>query len=137
VSVPVADLKCGRDQMDRSLRAALKADHSTRVAYIVATFGALSAESADSSIVHTAGTVTLAERTNSVRMDLITMRRVEGGVAAEGELPILMSDYGVKPPTAMFGLVRAADRVVVKFALTLGPETVAAVTALCASASRQ
>ena len=29
-------------------------------------------------------------------------------VEARGELPILMSDYGVKPPTAMFGLVRVA-----------------------------
>lgn len=137
VMVPVANLKCGHDRMDKNLRAALNAGDSTHVPYILASFDAVGTESADSSIVHTAGTLTLAGRENSVTMDVDATELGEGGVEARGALPILMSDYGIRPPTGLLGLIRAADRVIVKFALTLPPETIATVRALCASASRE
>lgn len=137
VRVPVANLKCGHDQMDKSVRAALDAGDSTQVPYILATFNAVRTESPESSIVHTAGTLTLAGREHSVTMDVDATGLGEGAVEARGVLPIRMSDYGIKPPTGMLGLVRAADRVVVNFALTLRPETIATVRALCTAASRE
>jgi polyisoprenoid-binding protein YceI len=132
VKVPVTALKCGHDQMDNSLRKALRADDSTNVAYIVATFDAVKAGVTDSFTVQTVGTLILAGHENTVKMDVRATRSHDDALEAQGELPILMSDYGIRPPTGMFGVIRARNRVVVKFALTLAPETIAAVAERCA-----
>lgn len=135
VKVPVADLKCGHDQMDRSLRKALKADDSTHIDYVMATFNAVNGD-CDGYVVHTVGTLTLAGRENTVKMDVDATRLDAGGIEAIGSVPILMTDYGIKPPTAMFGAIRAGDRVIVKFDLTVAPEAIAAATALSGAAPR-
>jgi hypothetical protein len=36
-----------------------------------------------------------------------------------GEMPVRMTQFGVVPPHAMFGMIRAADRLTVRFDLFL------------------
>ena len=136
VKVPVTALKCGRDQMDKSLRRALKADDTTRSPYITAIFEAVrdGSDTTNALTVNTIGTLEIAGHENRVKMDVGTTRLANGTIEARGEVPILMSDFGVKPPTALFGALRASDRVIVKFALTLGPDAVAAMAARCSLA---
>lgn len=130
VRVPVAALECGQHQMDKDLRKALKADDSTQAPYVTAKLEAVSDVDDTRSVVHTAGTLTLAGRENTVRMDVNATRLPGGGVEARGEVAILMTDYGIKPPTALFGILRASDRVIVKFYLEIDARAIAAVTAL-------
>jgi polyisoprenoid-binding protein YceI len=40
-------------------------------------------------------------------------------VKLKGEIPITMSDYGIAPPTAMFGSLKTGDDVVVRYEFTL------------------
>lgn len=136
VKVPVTALKCGHDQMDKSLRRALKADDTTRSPYITASFEAVrnGSDTTNALTVNTIGALEIAGRENTVKMNVGTTRLANGTIEAQGEVPILMSDFGVKPPTALFGALRANDRVVVKFALTLGPDAVAAMAARCSLA---
>lgn len=136
VKVPVADLKCGRDQMDKDLRTALKATDSTQIQYVLATFDAVGTGPGDGYTIHTVGTLTLAGRENTVKMDVNATRLTAGGVEARGEVPILMTQYGIKPPRAMFGAIRAGNRVTVKFDLMIGPEAIAAVTAISGALPR-
>ena len=42
-----------------------------------------------------------------------------GQVRLQGEHPLLMTDYGLTPPSAMFGALRTADKVTVKFDLVV------------------
>jgi hypothetical protein len=42
-------------------------------------------------------------------------------------VPIKMTDFGIKPPTAIFGTLRTGDEVKVNFALTVGARAIAAV----------
>jgi polyisoprenoid-binding protein YceI len=135
VKVPVTALSCGHDQMDKSMRRALKADDTTRSPYISANFEAVrDAGDTNALTVSTVGTLEVAGRENAVKMDVGTTRLADGTIEARGEVPILMSDYGIKPPTALFGALRASNRVVVKFALKLGPDAMAAMAARCSLA---
>jgi len=127
VSVPVAALTCGHAPMDKSLRAALKAEDGTATENIVATLNAVRRDDSVSHTIHTAGRLRLAGRENAVKVE-IDAPLGDGGLEAHGELPILLSDYGIVPPSGLFGLIRCDDRVVVKFALTVAPN-VSAVTA--------
>ena len=136
VTVPVTGLRCGNARMDADLRRALGADDATGVAYIMASFDALCGQKIEGYTVHTAGTLMLAGRENELEMD-VSARHVEaGGIEAVGEVPIRMTDYGITPPRAMLGVVRARDRVVVKFDLTLSAATIASVTSLSEAVMR-
>ena len=43
----------------------------------------------------------------------------EGRAVIDGEQPLLMTDFGVKPPSMFLGTVKTQDRIVVKFHLEL------------------
>ena len=44
---------------------------------------------------------------------------------AKGVVPIKMTDYGIKPPTAIFGRLKTGDEVKVNFELTVGAKAIA------------
>jgi hypothetical protein len=62
-------------------------------------------------------------------MDVTAARSSDGGVRAEGTLPLLMTDFGVKPPTALLGTLRTDNKFTVKFSLVVGPQTLSAALA--------
>jgi len=136
VRVPVSALKCGHAQMEKSLRRALKADDAAGPSFITATFEAVrdGSDSTNALTVNTIGELAIAGRENSVKMDVGTSRLADGTIEARGAVPILMSDFGIEPPRALLGAVRANNRVIVRFAMRLGPEVVAAMAARCSVA---
>jgi polyisoprenoid-binding protein YceI len=125
VKVPVKALKCGHGGMDDNLYKALKADERPEISYILATFDALPAE-VDGFTLKTNGTLAIAGKENKLTMDVVATRLPDGTVKATGMVPIKMTDFGIKPPTAMFGTLRTGDVVKVNFALTVGPKAIAA-----------
>ncbi len=125
VKVPVKALKCGHGGMDDNLYKALKADETPEISYILATFDAAAGEG-DGFTLKTNGTLAIAGKENKLTMDVVAMRLPDGTVKATGMVPIKMTDFGIKPPTAMFGTLRTGDEVKVNFALTVGPKAIAA-----------
>ena len=125
VKVPVKSLKCGHGGMDDNLYKALKADETPEISYILATFDAAAGEG-DGFTLKTNGTLAIAGRENKLTMDVVATRLPDGTVKATGMVAIKMTDYGIKPPTAIFGTLRTGDEVKVNFALTVGPKAIAA-----------
>jgi hypothetical protein len=123
--------------MDRIMYDALKAGDASDVGYIVGSFDAVPGVAGDTFVVHTMGTLTVAGRENAVRMNVRAERLPGGTIRATSEVSILMSDYGVKPPIALLGMLQTDNRIVVKFELFVGrPPVVAAggsATSCCAS----
>jgi polyisoprenoid-binding protein YceI len=129
VKVPVRSLKCGHGGMDNNLYKALKADDSAEISYILATFDVVEGAKADSFTVKTVGALTIAGTEKPVNMDVSATRLPDGSVKADGELPLLMTDFGVKPPTALLGTLRTDNKITVKFSLLVGPQTITAALA--------
>ena len=125
VKVPVKSLKCGHGAMDNNLYKALNADASPDVTYILTTFDAVPDETNDTFSLKTVGTLRVAGKENTVAMDVVATRMADGTVKAVGTVPIKMTDYGIKPPTAIFGRLKTGDEVKVKFELTVGPKAIA------------
>ena len=74
------------------------------------------------------GTLRIAGRERVVRVPVQVQQQRDGSLRAQGALPILMTDYGISPPTALFGVLRTENRIVVKFDLLVDrPSTVASV----------
>jgi polyisoprenoid-binding protein YceI len=126
VKVAVRSLKCGHGAMDNNLYKALNADATSEVSYILASFDAVPGEMKDSFTLKTVGTLTVAGKENKVTMEVVATRMPDGTVRATGVVPIKMSDYGIKPPTAIFGRLKTGDDVKVNFDLTIGAKAIAA-----------
>jgi polyisoprenoid-binding protein YceI len=126
VKVPVKSLKCGHDAMDNNLYKALKADETADISYILATFEATPGEAKDTFTLHTVGTLTVAGTEKKIEMDVVATRLVDGSVTAKGLVPIKMTDFGIKPPTAIFGRLKTGDEVKVNFELTVGAKAIGA-----------
>src|SRR5690348_10580438 len=126
IKVPVRELKCGSGKMESNLYKALKADDVPQISYILGTFDVVPTDIADSVTLKTVGALTIAGTEKSVNMTVTTKRLADGTLRATGELPLLMTDFGVKPPTALLGTLRTKNEVTVKFELLVGPQAVSA-----------
>lgn len=134
VKVPVHNLQCGNGKMDQNLYKALKADAAPQIGYILARFDVLPGEPKDSFRLATVGALTVAGTERPVKMDVVARRLPDGSMRADGEVPLLMTDYGVNPPTALLGTLRTSNKVTVKFSLLVRAATMtAAMTALPAA----
>jgi len=128
VKVPVRSMKCGHDAMDNNLYKALKADDDASISYILADFEA-TPELRDGFTLHTNGTLSLAGKEKPLSMDVSATRLPDGAVKATGTVTVKMTDFGISPPTAMFGTLRTGDEVKVSFDLTVGSKAIATATA--------
>jgi polyisoprenoid-binding protein YceI len=126
VKIPVSAIKCGHDKMDDNMRKALKADKNAEILFTMASAEA-AAEGKEFTLKMT-GKLAIAGQENEVTMDVAATRLADGTIKAVASLPVKMTAFGVKPPTAMLGTIRCGDEVKVKFELMVGPRVVAAAT---------
>jgi polyisoprenoid-binding protein YceI len=119
VTIPVASIKSDHAKMDDLMRDALKSKANPTIRYEMAT-GGLTKSTGDSFIVRTNGKLSIAGTTRDVTMDVTATRLGDGRYLLAGELPIHMKDYGVKPPTAMLGTIKAGPDVTIAFRWVVG-----------------
>ena len=65
------------------------------------------------------GLLRIAGVEREVTLPLKTVRKGDGLVVS-GTVDVLMTDYGIKPPTAMLGMVKADPKIKVTFEVLLG-----------------
>jgi polyisoprenoid-binding protein YceI len=128
VNIAVKSLSCGNRKMDENMYATLKADQNQLIRYTLSGYDILNG-SATAFAAKTNGTLTILGKDKTVAMKVDATRLTEGKATAEGEETLLMSDFGIKPPSFMFGTMRVGNEVKVKFNLTVGPELIAQLTA--------
>jgi polyisoprenoid-binding protein YceI len=125
IRVPVKSIKCGHGGMDDNLYKALKADETADVTYIMATFEASPGDTKDTFTLKTVGKLTIAGKENSISMEVTASRLADGTVKATGVVPVKMTDFGINPPTAIFGRLKTGDDVKVNFELLVSPKAIA------------
>jgi len=127
VRVPTYSLTCGRSQMDHIMYKALHVDDEPDCRQIIGHFEVIADDEALQSLVMQ-GTLRVAGVERVVRVPVQLEQLRDGTMRARGALPILMTDYGISPPTALFGVLRTENRIVVKFDLLVDrPTTFASV----------
>src|SRR4051812_12072632 len=114
VRVLARDLKCGNRRMDHDLYIALRATDPAAPSYIVALFDDVPPAGDGAR-----GKLSVAGVEQPVTATISTVRMPDGSTRAQGSVPLRMTDFGVKPPVGLFGLIRSRNEVVVKFDLAV------------------
>ena len=113
VRVPVAMLACGNGKMDEHMRKALKADANPTISYENVS------HEVSGSTVTMKGKLTIAGTEKPVTMTATAVQEANGVIRVRGSKDILMTEYGVKPPSLMMGTLKVRDAVTVHFDMLL------------------
>jgi polyisoprenoid-binding protein YceI len=117
VSVPVEGLKSGESGLDKNLRKALKRESAPVIRFTLVDYKTEPAQDGGL-VVKARGRLAIAGVEKEVLVEGACRFGPEG-IEVTGAKDLLMSDFGIKPPTIMFGAVKTADMVVVHFDLKL------------------
>ena len=119
--IPVTAFRCGNRIMEADLRRALKAETHPSVEFRFRGMRSDFQPDLDSGLYHAviAGDLSLAGCTRSIDIAVSAERISPTSFRIRAVLPLRMTDFGVTPPTALFGAVRARNGLRVSFDLTL------------------
>lgn len=121
LTIPVAQLDCRNGTMNDHMRKALKADANKTIQYRIATWE-LTPRSDDSASVKTSGTLVMAGAEKPISVDLTAKRAAAGTWQLSGSKTLLMTEWGIKPPSLMLGTMKVRDPVTIRFELVLEPK---------------
>lgn len=118
LTVPVGSFDCGKARMNRDMQDALKANLYPNIEFWLEQVEVSGARSeSDEYDLQVTGWLNLAGVTRSVTLDVRGEELPDGRLRARGALTTKMTNFGVTPPTALLGLVRAHDQITVAFDL--------------------
>lgn len=115
VSIPVASLDCRNGTMNGHMRKALKAEQNPTIRLRTG-----SVQVSPSGAAKISGDLTIAGQTRPVSIDG-TATSEDGKVRVRGSKRLVMTDFGVQPPTLMMGTMKVAAPVTIGFDVVLKP----------------
>ncbi len=121
LKIPVQTLRCGNRQMERDMYRALRSDEHPAIEFRFAELIGGINHDIDGGTYHAkiAGVLSLAGAKRTVNVDIVATRVARDRFRLRARLPLRMTDFRITPPTALFGMVKAKDDLVVQFDLYL------------------
>ena len=121
LTVPVEKLECGNGQMNGHMRKALKMEEHAQIAFRLTSYELN--RSNDSLLVTMAGALTLGGTEKPIEMVALATPAPDGALRVAGTYGLKMTEYGLKPPTLMFGRIKVHDLVKIGFDIVLKDRT--------------
>jgi len=127
VVIPVRSLSCGNKGLEENMFKALRADLYPDIRYELSTYEIPSGSVTDNGFtLRAVGKLTIAGKQSTIEMLIKADRLPDGNAKATATQPVLMTDFGIKPPVFMLGTLRTGKKVVVSFKLVASPRALAA-----------
>ena len=119
--VPVASLRCGNAHMERDMVRALRGETHPAIHFRFTGLAGGIEHDIDANLYRATitGELTLAGAKKNVQVPVVAERVSRDRFRLRARLPLRMTDFRITPPTALFGMVKAKDDLVVQFDLIL------------------
>ncbi len=121
ITIPVVKLESEHSGMNSNMQEAMKADKFPNISYRLVSAEVKEAgnSSAETFVLSTQGYLKIAGTEKMIGMDVTAKRLPSGELELTGSKDLLMTDFGIEPPTMMFGTIKTGDKVSIRFDLTL------------------
>ncbi len=117
LTIPVNGLKSGKSALDRKMVKALKGKESPSIVFHLGNYQVLPGDRKKGNYsVQATGDLTIAGRTEPITLTA-TVLPEDDRVTVTGSKELLMSEFGVDPPTALLGALKTKDKVMIHFEL--------------------
>ncbi|MEJ2702809.1 MAG: YceI family protein [Sedimentisphaerales bacterium] len=125
VEIPIRSLKSGHSGMDKNTYKALKSAQYPKIIYDL---GQASIKTRPkppdvTAEFDTVGKLSIAGVTRPLNMPVSVKPLTNQRVQISGRATMKMTDFGVKPPTALFGLLKTGDQITISFTWTVDRKT--------------
>lgn len=117
LTIPVGGLDTDNNTMNKKMRAALKADTYSTITYQLVSATLTGAPEGNSFQILATGELTLAGVSKTIEVKLDGQDLGGGKLRLIGSYALQMTEYGMKPPSAMLGTIKTGDMVTIHFDL--------------------
>ncbi|MDO6737260.1 YceI family protein [Wenyingzhuangia sp. 2_MG-2023] len=114
VSVKAESLESGKSTMNKITYEALKSDKNPNILFSFISQENTTKVKEGVCVVLVKGNLTIAGVKNEITLELETTQK-EAEVVLKGKKTIKMTDYGMKPPKAMFGTIKTGNEITIEF----------------------
>ena len=115
VAIPAAMLTSPKEGLDKNMHKALKVQEHPDITFRLVRF---EPNTNTAGAARAVGVLKIAGVEREVALD-VTTKRTGSTLTVQGRLDLLMTDYGIKPPTAMLGMLKTNPKVTVTFETVL------------------
>ena len=109
----VKSIKSGKGGMDKNTYKAMKADNFPNIKFTAKELNVSGTNLSGS------GQLTIAGKTKTIQSNFSYEKWTDDAFQIRGEVELIMSEYGIDPPTAMMGTIKTGDKVTIKFEILL------------------
>lgn len=115
INLPVQSLKSGKSAMDKNTYEALVEDKYPTIKFEMTEF-----ISVKGNVVQIKGKLTIAGTSKTIPLTA-TYTQSSNAISFKGSFDILLTDYNVQPPTAVFGTIKTGNELTLKFESSFSP----------------
>ncbi|MCW9707295.1 YceI family protein [Fodinibius salsisoli] len=126
ITIPVKSLECGKKGMNNDMYDALKAKQYQSIRYQLLSASLMQGDEAATADqeeswmnISTTGVLEIAGTQDTTQVIVAGHLISEERFRVKGSKKISMNTYNIKPPTAMFGLIKASSELTVHFDVTV------------------
>lgn len=116
LQIPVNSFTSDKDGLTKQMFKAMKADKHPLITFRLT--GYTVEPAAGSTTLTPTGTLTVAGVERPIDM-VLEVKEQAGGLHVRGSRDLLMTEFGIKPPTMFMGMLKTDDKVTIKFELHL------------------
>lgn len=116
LTLPVTSLKSGKGGLDKNMYKAMNAPTHPTITFVMQTY--TSVEQAGSCGATITGLLTVNGVEKPISAEAVITVDARGTMNAVGSTSFRMTEFGIKPVTALMGTIRTADLVTIKFDLS-------------------
>ena len=117
VAIPAATLTSPREGLDKNMHKALLVKEHQDITFRLLR---LEPRGPESDALRAVGVLKVAGVEREVTFD-ISAERKGSTLSVQGQVQLLMTDFGIKPPTAMLGMLKTDPKVTAAFEVVLEP----------------
>jgi polyisoprenoid-binding protein YceI len=117
VEIPVRSLISGEKLMDKKTHEAFNEPKNPKILFQMTELNSIQVNGENIAVTVT-GNLSLKGATKKVTLKADGKEMSPGVYTFQGVLPVKMSDYGMKAPTAMLGTMKTKDQVTVNYKVT-------------------
>lgn len=116
IAIPAVSLKSPKDGIDKNMHKALKTDTFADITF------RMKSMAKNGNGLRALGTLTIAGVSKEITLDLTALRS-GSNLSVAGDVPLVMTDYGITPPKAMMGMMRTDPKITLRIELVLAAAT--------------
>ena len=113
-TVQAESLKSGKSSMDKNTYKALNTDKYPQITFKLTKVKSITSSTENSNKVVAIGNLTIAGKTKPIEITF-DLKIGSSEITLSGRKTIKMTDFGVDPPTAIFGTITTGDALDIKF----------------------